>query len=39
MPHEGAMDDDEEVSEFLLDWVLPKFVDVVEINDVEGLFK
>jgi nicotinamidase-related amidase len=39
VPREGVMDDDVEVSEFLLDRVLPKFVDVVEIGDVEELFK
>lgn len=39
VPREGVMDDDPEVNDFLLDKVLPKFVDVVPIADVERLFK
>ncbi|KUJ06391.1 Isochorismatase hydrolase [Mollisia scopiformis] len=39
IPRDGVMDDDKEVSDFLLDRVLPKFVDVVEISDIEELFK
>lgn len=33
------MDDDPEVNGFLLDRVLPRFVDVVSLADVEGLFE
>lgn len=38
IPREGVMDDDEEVNSFLLDKVLPKFVDVVDMQDVKNLF-
>lgn len=39
VPRGGVMDDEEDINEFLLDRVLPKFVDVVEVEDVVGLFK
>lgn len=39
VPREGAMDDDEEVNNFLLEKVLPKFVDVVGVEDLKGLFE
>jgi nicotinamidase-related amidase len=39
MPREEVMDDEVEVSEFLLERVLPRFVDVVDTTDVEELFK
>lgn len=35
---EGVMDDDIEVNDFVLEKVLPKFVDVVGIEDVKALF-
>jgi nicotinamidase-related amidase len=39
IPKEGVMDDDAEVNDFLLQKVLPKFVDVVGIEDVRALKK
>ena len=39
VPREGVMDDDPEVNDFLLDRVLPRFVDLVSLADVEGLFR
>jgi hypothetical protein len=39
VPKEGVMDDDEEVNNFLLEKVLPRFVDVVDMKDVEELLK
>lgn len=36
-PREGIIDDDPEVDEFLMTKVLPKFVDVVGIEDVLSL--
>jgi nicotinamidase-related amidase len=39
VPREGVMDDDEEVNEFLLERVLPKFVDVVGLEDLKALFE
>lgn len=36
-PREGIIDDDKEVDDFLMEKVLPKFVDVVRIEDVLGL--
>ena len=39
VPREGAMDDDEEVNNFLLEKVLPKFVDVVRVEDLKELFE
>jgi nicotinamidase-related amidase len=38
VPREGVMDDDEDVNEFLLQRVLPKFVDIVGVEDVVKLF-
>jgi nicotinamidase-related amidase len=38
IPRQGVMDDEEDVNEFLLERVLGKFVDVVDMNDVKGLF-
>jgi nicotinamidase-related amidase len=37
VPKEGVMDDDNEVNEFLMKKVLPKFVDVVDMEDVLAL--
>lgn len=39
VPRQGVMDDDPELNAFLLDRVLPRFVDVVSVADVEGLFQ
>lgn len=39
VPREGVMDDEEDVSDFLLERIFPKFVDVVGLKDVEELFK
>jgi hypothetical protein len=39
VPREGVIDDEEDVNTFLLERVLPKFVDVVDMKDVEALFK
>lgn len=39
IPREGAMDDDKDINEVLLERVLPKFVDVVDLEDVRGLFE
>jgi nicotinamidase-related amidase len=39
VPREGVMDDDNDVNTFLLERVLPKFVDVVDVKDVEELFR
>jgi len=39
VPREGVMDDEADVHDFLLDRILPKFADVVNMGDVEGLFK
>lgn len=36
---EGVMDDDKETNDFLLNKVLPRFVDVVPVSAVESLFK
>jgi nicotinamidase-related amidase len=36
-PREGIIDDDADVNDFLMERVLPKFVDVVGIDDVLGL--
>jgi hypothetical protein len=33
------MDDEEDVNDFLLERIFPKFVDVVGLKDVEELFK
>jgi hypothetical protein len=33
------MDDEDDVNDFLLERVLPKFVDAVDMKDVEELFK
>ena len=38
IPREGVMDDDDEVNTFLLEKVLPKFVDVVDLEDIKNLF-
>ncbi|KAJ5723102.1 hypothetical protein N7488_001137 [Penicillium malachiteum] len=38
IPRQAVMDDEEEVNEFLLERVLPKFVDVVDVDDVKSLF-
>lgn len=38
IPRSGVMDDEDEVNEFVLERVLPKFVDVVNTDDVRGLF-
>lgn len=38
VPREGVMDDDEEINSFLLQKVLPKFVDVVDLEDLKALF-
>ena len=38
IPREGVMDDDEEVNTFLLEKVLPKFIDVVDLEDIRALF-
>jgi nicotinamidase-related amidase len=39
IPKECVMDDESETSDFLLEKVLPKFVDVVTVNDVKNLFE
>jgi nicotinamidase-related amidase len=39
VPREAVMDDEQEVNDFLLERVLPRFVDVVGVEDVEGLFQ
>jgi nicotinamidase-related amidase len=39
VPKEGVMDDDEEVNKILLEKVLPRVVDVVDMKDVEELLK
>jgi nicotinamidase-related amidase len=39
VPREAVMDDDPEVNDFLLDKVLPRFVDVVGVANVEALFR
>ena len=38
IPRQAVMDDEEDVNTFLLERVLPKFVDVVDVEDVKGLF-
>ncbi|KAH8822062.1 Isochorismatase-like protein [Xylogone sp. PMI_703] len=38
IPRDCVMDDDEEVNSVLLDKVLPRFVDVVDLEDIESLF-
>jgi len=38
-PREGVIDDDADVDEFLMTRVLPKFIDVVKVEDVCGLGK
>lgn len=39
VPREEVMDDEEDVNDFLLGRIFPKFVDVVRLKDVEELFK
>jgi len=39
VPREGTMDDERDVNDFILEKVLPKFVDVVGVEDVKGLFR
>ncbi|KAK5051045.1 hypothetical protein LTR84_003604 [Exophiala bonariae] len=39
IPEEGVLDDDKEINDFLLDKILPRFVDVVSASDIELLFK
>jgi len=39
VPREGVMDDEVDVSEFLQERVLPRFVGVVDMTDVEELFE
>ncbi|KAJ5113991.1 hypothetical protein N7456_002525 [Penicillium angulare] len=38
IPRQAVMDDEEDVNSFLLERVLPKFVDVVDVDDVKKLF-
>lgn len=37
IPRGGVMDDDDEVHEFILDRILPRFVDVVDLKDVQDV--
>jgi len=39
IPREGILGDDKETNDFLLDKVLPRFVDVVSASDVRSLLK
>ena len=39
VPKECVMDDDKEVNDFLLERVLPRQVDVVDVEDVKALFQ
>jgi len=38
IPRQAVMDDEEDVNAFLLERVLPKFADVVDLEDVKGVF-
>lgn len=38
IPRSGVMDDEDDVNDFVLQRVLPKFVDIVDMDDVKDLF-
>jgi nicotinamidase-related amidase len=38
IPRTGVMDDESDVNDFILQRVLPKFVDIVDMKDVKDLF-
>lgn len=38
VPRECVLDDEKDVNDFLLERVLPRFIDVVGIEDIEKLF-
>lgn len=38
IPRSGVMDDEDDVNDFILQRVLPKFVDIVDMEDVKNLF-
>lgn len=38
IPRSGVMDDEDDVNDFILQRILPKFVDIVDIQDIKDLF-